>query len=93
MDQMKYMYENPDEANAVISLILDFSKCVDCILHDILMNKIFISRVRGMTLKRFHSYLSSRKHYVSVNNCSSSIKLITHRVPQGTTLGPLLFLI
>ena len=49
--------------------------------------------VRGLALDRFRSYLSNRRQYVNVNDVSSNFSTLTHSVPQGSNLGPLLFLI
>ena len=61
--------------------------------HPILLEKLDHYGIRGMALKLFESYSSNRNQYVCCNNTSSSITTIEHGVPQGSVLGPLLFII
>ena len=74
-------------------VILDFSKAFDTVNHAILLQRLEEYGVRGLPLKWFDSYLSNRKQYVSLQNAKSSEQTITCGVPQGSSLGPLLFLI
>ena len=77
----------------VIGVYLDFSKAFDTVNHDILLSKLNHYGIRGNALKWFASYLNKRSQFVSYNGCKSGTKHMFCGVPQGSILGPLLFLI
>jgi hypothetical protein len=76
-----------------INIYLDLSKAFDTLDHEILLHKLSYYGIRNTSLNLFRSYLNDRYQYVEINETSSTPLLITTGVPQGSILGPLLFLI
>jgi hypothetical protein len=76
-----------------LGVFLDLSKAFDTIDHNILFNKLDIYGVRGKMLALLKSYMSNRTQFVSYNNHNSKPQRIQVGVPQGSVLGPLIFLI
>ena len=77
----------------VLGVFLDLSKAFDTVDHQILLCKLCKYGLRGLCHKWFQSYLCNRKQYVSFNNVESDLLVVKCGVPQGSILGPLLFLL
>ena len=82
-----------DEGEQACGVFIDLQKAFDTVNHEILIDKLEHYGVRGITNNWFKSYLSDRDQYVTIQGFKSNIKKIYHGVPQGSVLGPLLFLI
>ena len=76
-----------------LGLFLDLSKAFDLVDHDILLKKLHHIGIRGLANAWFMSYLQYRKQIVEINSTQSDTLYITRGVPQGSVLGPILFLI
>ena len=86
-----YRSLNKNELHGAI--FLDLSKALDTVSHDILLSKLEHYGIRGDAHTLIKSYLSDRKQFVSVGGSISGLNDITIGVPQGSVLGPLLFLL
>ena len=82
-----------EERNYSCGIFLDFSKAFDIVNHKILLGKLEHYGVRGIANDWFKSYLTDRQQVVTVNNTTSRKCNITCGIPQGSVLGPLLFLL
>lgn len=79
--------------NITVVLYLDITKAFDTVDHDILLNILHEAGFRGQILSWFSTYLKSRRQVVRIGDTLSSPLEIASGVPQGSTLGPILFLV
>ena len=82
-----------DNGKMVGVVLVDFKKAFDLVDHEILKNKLEIYGIKDEALLWFNTYLTNRKQQVTVDNCKSDFQPISCGVPQGSILGPLLFLL
>ena len=74
-------------------ITLDFRKAFDILSHDHILSKLSLYGCDGITLQWFNSYLKNRSQIVQINNTKSSREHIKYGVPQGSILGPLIFIL
>jgi len=82
-----------EENRYTCAIFLDLKKAFDTVDHSILMKKLHHFGIRGNAQNLFASYLLNRKQFVTSYTCKSDKEYITCGIPQGSVLGPTLFLI
>ena len=87
------LYTAINNKEITIAVFIDAMKAFDTVNHKILLKKLEKIGIRGTLLKWLKNYLSNRKQCTIANNIVSSYRNISYGVPQGSVLGPLLFLI
>ena len=86
-------YIDIDNGRYTAMIFIDLKKAFDTVDHQILLDKMQFYGITGHAHKWFSSYLDNRKQYCRVNGTTSSIENIDIGLPQGSCLGPLLFLL
>ena len=90
---LEQLYENFNESRITQGIFLDFSKAFDTINHDILIQKLPYYNFTNEACNLLNSYLSNRTQYVQIDQHKSSPASVNIGVPQGSVLGPILFII
>jgi len=90
---MNFVSTALNKKETAVAIFCDLRKAFDTVNHEILFKKMHKIGIRNVELKWFQNYLSNRKKFVFFNGMSSSLLEILLGVPQGSILGPILFLI
>lgn len=90
---IEYVYEELNKKHHVLGISIDLKKAFDTVSHEVLLRKLNKYGIRGVALSWFSSYLSDRSQCVRLGSAVSRRRLVSCGVPQGSILGPLLFLL
>lgn len=87
------IYNSIDNKQPSVGIFLDLSKAFDTVCHKTLLRKLQSYGLRGRVYDLLKSYLTDRQQWVSIGDSISGARTVNYGVPQGTVLGPLLFII
>ena len=93
MDMVENIRKAWEKGESCLGIFVDFKKAFDTVNHHILLAKMEHFGIRGAPLELIRSYLSNRRQYVVFNGAESAQEQVSLGVPQGSILGPLLFLL
>ena len=93
LDIVDRVIQDMDKGNSPINVYLDLSKAFDTLNHEILLDTLSHYGIKGKAISVFASYLNRRQQYVEFKNTKWRKRHIKTGVPQGSVLGPLMFII
>lgn len=93
IDLITKIKNNIDKKQIAIGIFIDLKKAFDTVSHKLLLVKLSNIGINGIALKMIESYLQNRQQIVKIGKFQSNPKPVSYGIPQGSILGPLLFLI
>ena len=93
IDVTEYILNNMNEGKVTGAIFLDLKKAFDTVSHKLLLKKLNSYGITGNSLQWFKSYLEDRSQAVNINSTLSDFRHINIGIPQGSILGPLLFIV
>ena len=85
--------DNLNKGNISLGVFIDLKKAFDTVDHQILLEKLTNCGIQGRVIAWIKKYLENRSQYVQIESSRSTLETVTVGVPQGSNLGPLLYLV